>query len=111
MSHPPIDPDEVRNLLVEIGATHMPFGRFGPDKFPPDGVPIHDLPIDYLEWFSRRGFPKGRLGDLLQLVWETKRTGADEMFNPLRWMRGGRTRLVEKLPVPRIHPEEGEFPR
>lgn len=99
---PCIDPEEVERLLVEIGSTHMPFGRFGPEKFPPHGVPLHDLPIDYLTWFSRRGFPKGRLGELLELVYQTKASGADEMFNPLRWMRGGRISLVSRREIPRI---------
>jgi uncharacterized protein (DUF3820 family) len=80
--------------LAEIERSHMPFGRFGPERFPPRGVPIYDLPFEYLAWFAKTGFPKGRLGELLQVVYAIKRDGADRAFAPLRARRGGRTRLV-----------------
>ena len=49
--------------LAEIGRTRMPFGKFGPAQFPPNGLPIYDLPAEYLMWFANKaGFPKGRLG-------------------------------------------------
>ena len=34
--------------LAEIEKTRMPFGKFGPKSFPPAGVPIYDLPAEYL---------------------------------------------------------------
>ncbi|NNC90330.1 MAG: hypothetical protein HKN82_17895 [Akkermansiaceae bacterium] len=88
-----IDRDDMRNLLAEIGETHMPFGKFGPKDYPPAGVPIMDLPPEYLGWFKERGFPKGRLGELLEIVYEVKQSGADGVFAPLRAVRGGRTKL------------------
>ncbi|MDP7496597.1 MAG: DUF3820 family protein, partial [Roseibacillus sp.] len=54
-----IDRDDLRNLMEEIGKAHMPFGKYGPDEYPPRGVPIIDLPPEYLAWFAERGFPKG----------------------------------------------------
>ena len=44
--------------LAEIESTRMPFGKFGPAHFPPRGVPIFDLPVEYLGWFAQKGFPK-----------------------------------------------------
>ena len=85
-----IDREDFRNLLGEIGNTVMPFGRFGPDKFPPHGIPIMDLPPEYLHWFRGSGFPKGRLGELMEAVCEIKDTGMDSVFDPLRAARGGR---------------------
>ena len=85
-----IDREDFRNLLAEIGKTHMPFGRFGRKEYPPHGVPIMDLPIEYLAWFHQRGFPKGRLGELLAHVYEIKEVGMDSVFDPLRQARGGR---------------------
>lgn len=85
-----IDREDFRNLLGEIGAVMMPFGRFGPEKFPPHGIPIMDLPPEYLEWFRERGFPKGRLGELMASVAEIKAVGMDSVFDPLRAARGGR---------------------
>ena len=80
-------------VLAELGRTHMPFGKFGPAQFPPRGIPVYDLPYEYLAYFARKGFPKGRLGQLLEIVYQAKRDGADAMFDPLREMAGGRTSL------------------
>lgn len=85
-----IEREDFRNLLTEIGEAYMPFGRFGPKDFPPRGVPITDLPPEYLQWFAERGFPKGRLGELMQHVCQIKEVGMDSIFDPLRQARGGR---------------------
>jgi len=74
----------------------MPFGRYGPDAFPPDGVPIYDLPLEYLAWMERRGFPKSPLGELLQVVYEIKVVGAGEVFDRFRRTKGGRTDLRKR---------------
>ena len=88
-----IDREDFRNLLAEIGGTRMPFGKFGPKEYPPAGVPIMDLPPEYLAWFKERGFPKGRLGELLAQVYAVKEVGMDAVFDPLRAARGGRFKL------------------
>jgi uncharacterized protein (DUF3820 family) len=79
-------------LLSRVAEVHMPFGKYGPQNFPPRGVPLYDLPYEYLAWFERRGFPQSELGELMQLVYQAKADGADAMFEPLRAERG-RTRL------------------
>ncbi len=79
--------------LTEIVGTFMPFGRFGPAKFPPHGVPLFDLPVEYLSWFAARGWPRGRLGELLRSVHQLKVDGCDEIFDKFRRARGGRTAL------------------
>ncbi len=85
-----IDREDFRNLLEEIGKTRMPFGKFGIKSYPPAGVPIIDLPEEYLVWFKERGFPKGRLGELMAQVCEIKSVGMDSVFDPLRRAAGGR---------------------
>ena len=85
-----IDREDFRNLLEEIARVHMPFGKFGRKEYPPTGVPLMDLPIEYLAWFSERGFPKGRLGELMAQVWTIKSVGMDALFDPFRQARGGR---------------------
>ena len=90
-----IDREDFRNLLLEIGGKRMPFGKFGIKAYPPAGVPIMDLPIEYLAWFKERGFPKGRLGELLEQVFEIKAAGMDMVFDPLRTANGGRYPLRE----------------
>ncbi len=88
-----IDREDFRNLLIEIGKTRMPFGKFGPKDYPPAGVPIMDLPPEYLSWFFERGFPKGRLGELMAHVCEIKSVGMDAVFDPMRQANGGRYKL------------------
>ena len=66
------------NILTEIVKTEMPFGKF-------KGRAVCDLPISYLEWFKRKGgFPKGKLGVLLETVYEIKLNGLDEIIFQLK---------------------------
>jgi len=86
--------ERMRHDLEEIGRTFMPFGKFGPAHFPPEGVPIYDIPAEYLGWFANKaGFPKGRLGELLRMVYQMKVDGSDVVFDPFRKKNGGRTEL------------------
>ena len=93
-----IDREDFRNLLIEIGQVWMPFGKFGPKDYPPRGVPIMDLPPEYLSWFKERGFPKGRLGELLESVCDLKEVGMDTVFEPMRKMNGGRVSVRKYKP-------------
>ena len=71
--------------LDEIGRTRMPFGKYGPQHFPPNGIPIYDIPAEYLGWFANKaGFPKGRLGELLRMVHQMKADGSDTAFDAFR---------------------------
>lgn len=63
--------------LVKIANTSMPFGRF-------KGRQLIDLPEGYLLWFVDRGFPKGKLGELMQLTLEIKINGLEALIDPLR---------------------------
>lgn len=93
-----IDREDFRNLLIEIGQTWMPFGKFGPKDYPPRGVPIMDLPPEYLTWFKERGFPKGRLGELLEAVCDLKEVEMDMVFEPMRKVNGGRVSIRKRKP-------------
>lgn len=64
-------------MLVTLVEMKMPFGRF-------EGRLLCDLPVSYLEWFSRNGFPEGKLGQLLQLMLEIKMNGLDYLLVPLK---------------------------
>ncbi|MCB1692838.1 MAG: DUF3820 family protein [Pseudomonadales bacterium] len=63
--------------LARIARTRMPFGRFK------DRVLI-DLPDEYLLWFVDRGFPAGKLGELMQITLEIKINGLESLIDPLR---------------------------
>ena len=96
------DPELVRQMasdLEEIGRTRMLFGKFGPKHFPPHGVPIYDLSVEYLGWFAQKGgFPKGRFGELLRMVHQMKVDGLDTIFDPLRQRAGGKVSLRPAKP-------------
>ena len=61
------------NMLQEIVRIRMPFGKY-------KGTLLCDLPISYLEWFGRKGFPQGKLGMQLQTVYEIKLNGLDDLL-------------------------------
>lgn len=84
---------ELSRVLAELAGATMPFGRYGPSFHPPRGVPLVDLPYEYLAWFARTGFPRGRLGELLRFVYQVRQDGAEALFEPLRAARGGAVSL------------------
>ncbi len=63
--------------LLQLAAMKMPFGKF-------KGMLLIDLPEDYLLWFSRKEFPKGQLGMLMQLTLEIKINGLEGIIEPLK---------------------------
>ena len=63
--------------LVQIANTRMPFGRFAERR-------LIDLPEAYLLWFVDRGFPAGRLGELMQMTLEIKINGLEYLLEPLK---------------------------
>jgi uncharacterized protein (DUF3820 family) len=67
------------NILLQLVRMPMPFGKY-------KGRLLCDLPISYLEWFQRKGFPKGKLGMLLQTMYEIKLNGLDSLLVPIKQM-------------------------
>jgi uncharacterized protein len=64
-------------LLLQLVKMEMPFGKY-------KGTVLCNLPVSYLEWFNRKGFPKGSLGVLLATIYEIKINGLDYLLNPLK---------------------------
>lgn len=64
-------------LLLELVRMKMPFGKY-------KGVVLCNLPVSYLEWFQRKGYPNGKLGMLLQTMFEIKINGLDYLLEPLK---------------------------
>ena len=67
------------SILIDLVTMKMPFGKF-------KGRILCDLPEYYLVWFNRQGFPKGKLGMLLQTMYEIRLNGLEELLKPLRKM-------------------------
>lgn len=65
-------------ILLDIVKVKMPFGKYK-DRL------LCDLPVSYLEWFLRKGgFPKSKLGVLLETVYEIKLNGLDDILYKLK---------------------------
>ncbi len=67
----PVIPDN--NEFIMLTSMKMPFGKY-------KGVRLVDLPEPYLVWFSQKGFPEGKLGRMLQSVYEIKLNGLEYLF-------------------------------
>ena len=66
------DPTIVKQAVNQI----MPFGKYAGRKL------LH-LPEPYLVWFHQQGFPAGKLGEQMALIYEIKLNGLEEMLTPL----------------------------
>ena len=75
METPLQSPD--KSILISLVNDKMPFGKYA-DRF------LCDLPVYYLEWFKRQGFPKGKLGMQLETIYEIKLNGLEYLLKPLK---------------------------
>ncbi len=62
--------------LLDAINMKMPFGKYA-------GSPLLHLPETYLVWFKQQGFPEGKLGERLALMYEVKRNGLESILMPL----------------------------
>jgi uncharacterized protein (DUF3820 family) len=69
--------------LLELAEMRMPFGKY-------QGRLLIDLPEPYVVWFANNGFPEGKLGRMLQTVYEIKVNGLEYLFAPLRQAGGAK---------------------
>ncbi|QQS51187.1 MAG: DUF3820 family protein [Bacteroidota bacterium] len=65
------------SLLTELTTQKMPFGKY-------KGTTLYKLPEYYLVWFKRQGFPKGRLGMMLETLYEIRLNGLEYLLDPLK---------------------------
>lgn len=63
-------------LLISLVTMPMPFGKY-------KGTILRRLPVSYLEWFSAKGFPKNKLGMLLQTLYEIKLNGLEDLLDEI----------------------------
>jgi uncharacterized protein (DUF3820 family) len=67
----PVYPD--KKAFIALATAKMPFGKY-------KGIRLVDLPEPYLVWFAQKGFPEGKLGEMLQAVYEIKLNGLEYLF-------------------------------
>ena len=71
------EPKADSQLLVTLATMKMPFGKY-------KGWTLCDLPEPYLVWFRQKGFPAGKLGILLETLYEIKVNGLEYLLAPLK---------------------------
>jgi uncharacterized protein (DUF3820 family) len=62
-----------KKILLDLVQMDMPFGKY-------KGWKLFRLPEPYLVWFKQKGFPKGRLGMLLETLYEIKLNGLEYLL-------------------------------
>lgn len=72
-----LDPKAQQKLLIELAHYKMPYGKYK-DRY------LVDLPEAYLTWFSQKGFPDGKLGRLLQQIYDIKINGLEPLIRNIQ---------------------------
>ncbi|WP_370634276.1 DUF3820 family protein [Pedobacter sp. Leaf132] len=67
-------------LLLDLVKMQMPYGKY-------KGYLICNVPESYLLWYKDKGFPKGKLGDLMATMFEIRVNGLEYLLTPLK--KGG----------------------
>ncbi|MBA3987306.1 MAG: DUF3820 family protein [Flavobacteriales bacterium] len=63
--------------LIELAHYKMPFGKY-------KGRDLIDIPEYYYVWFKQKGFPEGKLGKMLEQMYEIKLNGLEELIYNIR---------------------------
>lgn len=66
-----------QKYLIELAHTKMPYGKY-------QGYYLVELPEHYVVWYHNKGFPKGKLGEQLQLIYEIKLNGLEPLLRNIR---------------------------
>ncbi len=72
-----VNPNEQHKILLQLIQLKMPFGKYK------DWL-LCDLPEPYLVWFKQKGFPNGKLGILLESLYEIKLNGLTYLLKELK---------------------------
>nr|WP_109682572.1 DUF3820 family protein [Xanthomarina spongicola] len=66
-----------KNFLIKLAHTKMPYGKY-------KNRDLIDLPEYYVVWYYNKGFPKGKLGEMLQTVYELKLNGLEDLIRNIK---------------------------
>lgn len=66
-----------QQILIDLSKMKMPYGKY-------KGNYLIDLPEQYVVWYHNKGFPKGKLGQQLELVYELKLNGLEDIIREIR---------------------------
>ncbi|MFQ3182733.1 MAG: hypothetical protein ACJAVE_001875 [Polaribacter sp.] len=68
---------EDRQFLIDLAKMKMPFGKY-------KGSFLIDLPEHYIVWYHNKGFPKGKLGQQMHLVYELQLNGLEDIIRKIK---------------------------
>lgn len=66
-----------KQFLIDTANMKMPYGKY-------KGIYLIDIPEYYIVWYKNKGFPSGKLGMMLELVYELKLNGLEEILRKIR---------------------------
>jgi hypothetical protein len=72
-----LDISNQKAILLQLTTMKMPFGKF-------KGNILCNLPEPYLVWFKQKGFPEGKLGILLESLYEIKLNGLEYLLKEIQ---------------------------
>ena len=65
-----------KRVLIELANARMYFGKY-------KGKLLIEIPEPYYVWYNQKGFPQGKLGEQLAMMYEIKANGLEELIWPL----------------------------
>ena len=68
---------EDKQFLIDTANMRMPFGKY-------KGVFLVDIPEYYLVWYKNKGFPVGKLGKMMALVYELQLNGLEDILRKVK---------------------------
>ena len=70
-----------KEALIELALYKMPFGKYK-DHY------LVDIPEFYFTWFKQKGFPQGKLGWMMQQMYEIKINGLETLIHTIKKQHG-----------------------
>ena len=65
-----------KQFLLDTANMRMPFGKY-------KGIYLIELPEHYIVWYRNKGFPAGKFGEMLHLIYEIQLNGLEDMVRKL----------------------------
>jgi hypothetical protein len=66
-----------KQILIDLAKMKMPYGKY-------KGRYLIDLPESYIVWYKNKGFPSGKIGKQLELVYEIQLNGLEDIVREVR---------------------------